>query len=198
MKSKLIFSFTAIVMAAMLVSCGKVPQAQIDAVNSALDSAKVLEADVYVPIEIAAVQDSMKAIMVEVEAQKSKLFRNFGTVEEKLADALDAANKVQADAVAAKDEVKNQVETLITGIRAVIDENTKLFPRAPRGKEGNAVLEQMKTEMTAVESAVTEAQSLYEKGAYKDAFDKVNAANDTAEKINTELKDAIRKVGGRI
>ncbi len=185
-------------MAAMLVSCGKVPQAQIDAVNSALDSAKVLEADVYVPIEIAAVQDSMKAIMVEVEAQKSKLFRNFGTVEEKLADALDAANKVQADAVAAKDEVKNQVETLITGIRAVIDENTKLFPRAPRGKEGNAVLEQMKTEMTAVESAVTEAQSLYEKGAYKDAFDKVNAANDTAEKINTELKDAIRKVGGRI
>lgn len=198
MKSKVVFSFTAISMVVMLAGCGKVPQTQIDAVNSAIDSAKVLEAYVYVPSEMAAVQDSMKAIMVEVEVQKSKLFRKFGEVEEKLTETLEATEKVQTNAVARKAEVKSKVETLLSDINTVIDENTKLFPRAPRGKEGNAVLEQMKTEMTTVESSVAEARTLYDKGAYWDAFGKITAAKETADKINTELKDAIRKVGGRI
>jgi hypothetical protein len=168
-------------MAAMLVSCGRVPQAQIDAVNSAIDSAKVLEADVYVPEKLVAVQDSMRVIMAEVEALRSKLFRNYGTFEEKLAVTLESASRVQSDAVAKKDEVKKEVETLMSDIKVIIDENAKLFPRAPRGKEGNAVLEQMKTGMTAVEASVPEAQALYDKGAYKDAFGKVSAPRDTSE-----------------
>lgn len=192
------FALATMIMVAMMVGCGKAPQAQIDTVNSAIDSAMVLEAAVYVPAEIAAVQDSMKAIMVEVEVQNSKLFKKFGAVEEKLAVTLEAARKAQMSTVSRKDEVKKQVETLMTDIKAVIEENTKLFPRAPRGKEGTEVLAQMKTEMATIEESVAQAQAMYDKGAYMDAFNKVSAAKETADKINTELKDAIRKVGGRI
>ena len=198
MKSILTFCFAAIIMAAMLAGCGKVPQVQIDEVNAAIDSARDIEADVYVPSEFTALQDSMKVIMVDVEAQKSKLFKKFGAVEEKLTAALETAVKVKADAVARKEEVKSQVENLLNDIKGVIEENTTLFPRAPRGKEGNAVLEQMKIEMTTVEASVSEAQTMYDKGAYMDAFNKLSAAKETADKINNELKDAIRKTGDRI
>lgn len=198
MKNKIMFGLVTMLIVTMLSGCGKAPQAQIDAANAAIDSAMVLGAAVYVPAELSAVKDSMEAIMVEVEAQNSKLFKKFGAVEEKLAVTLEAARKVQTGTLEKKEEVRKQVETLMTEIKTVIEENTKLFPRAPRGKEGTAVLEQMKTEMATIEATVAEGQALYDKGEYMDAYNKVSAAKDTADKINTELKDAIRKVGGKI
>jgi hypothetical protein len=198
MKNRILMGFAAIVMVAFLSSCGKVPQAKLDAVNAAIDSAKVLQADVYVPAAFAAVQDSMKAINTEIEAKKSKLFKNFKDAEAKLDQALVAAQTVQTDAVAKKEEVKKSVETLMTDIKAVIEENGNLMKRAPRGKEGAAVLEQMKNEMTTVETSVADAQGMYDKGAYMDAFNKVTAAKETAVKINGELKEAMKKAGIKI
>lgn len=198
MKNRIFLGFAALAMVAFLSSCGKVPQAQIDATNAAIDSAKVLQADVYVPAEFAAVQDSMKAINTAVEAQKSKMFKKFGPVKVKLESTLGLAKKVQADAVAKKDEVKKQVETLLADTKKVAEENGKLMKRAPRGKEGAQVLEAMKTEMATCETSCMDAQGMYDKGAYMDAFNKVTAAKATADKINDELKAAIKKAGGKV
>ncbi|TAL59765.1 MAG: hypothetical protein EPN88_16870, partial [Bacteroidetes bacterium] len=145
MKNKVLMGLAAIAMVAFLSSCGKVPQAQIDATNAAITAAQTAEAAVYVPAEFAAVQDSMKVIMADVEVQKSRLFKKFGPATAKLDQTLAAANKVAADAVTKKAEVKKEVETLMTEIKAVVEENVTLMKKAPRGKEGAAVLEAMKT-----------------------------------------------------
>ncbi len=197
MKNKVLMGLAAITMVAFLSSCGKVPQAKIDATNAAIATAQTAEAAVYVPSAFAAVQDSMKVIMADIEVQKSKLFKKFGPAELKLDETLAAANKVAADAAAKKAEVKKEVETTLTDIKAVITENTDLMKKAPKGKEGAAVLEQMKTEMATIEASVAEAQALYDKGTYLDALNKVKAAKVSADGINTELKDAIAKVKGK-
>jgi len=197
MKNKVLMGLAAITMVAFLSSCGKVPQDQIDATNAAIATAQTAEAAVYVPAELAAVQDSMKVIMANIEVQKSKLFKKFGPATLKLDETLAAANKVAADATAKKAEVKKEVETTLTDIKAVIAENADLMKKAPRGKEGAIALEQMKTEMATVEASVTEAQALYDKGTYLDALNKVKAAKEIAVGINTELKDAIAKVKGK-
>ena len=165
-------------MVAVLSSCGKVPQAEIDAANAAIAAAQTAEANVYVPTEFAAVQDSMNAINAAVEAQKSKLFKKFGPVKEKLAATLTLANKVAADAATKKEEVKAEVTNLMTSIKTVLEENKTLITKAPRGKEGAAVLEQIKTEMATIDSTVVEAQGLFDKGSYMDALNKIKAAND--------------------
>jgi hypothetical protein len=198
MKNKVLMGLAAIAMVAVLSSCGKKPQVEIDATNAAIEAAKTAEAAVYVPAEFAAVQDSMTAIMADVTAQESKLFKKFGPAKAKLATTLTLANQVAANAVTKKAEVKKEVETTMTDVKAVIDENTALMKKAPRGKEGAAALEQMKTEMATIEASVVEAQGLYDKGAFMDALNKVKAAKERATGINTELKDAIAKVkGGR-
>lgn len=197
MKNKVLMGLAAIVMVAFLSSCGKVPQAEIDAVNVAIDSAAKVEAGIYVPTEFAAVQDSMKAIMADVEVQKSKLFKKFGPAKMKLEALLVQTKGVATNAVAKKEEVKKEVETTLTDIKAVIEENGKLFKKAPRGKEGAAVLEQIKTEMATIDAAVVEAQASYDKGTYMDALNKIKAAKERATGINTELKDAIAKVKRR-
>jgi len=197
MKNKVLMGLAAIAMVAFLSSCGKVPQAKVDATNAAIAAAQTAEAAVYVPAEFAAVQDSMKAINAEIEVQKSKLFKKFGPVTIKLDETLAAANKAATDAVAKKEDVKKEVETSLAAVKVVIEENKTLITKAPRGKEGAAVLEQIKTEMTTIEASVVEAQGLFDKGSYMDALNKVKAANERATGINTELKDAIAKVKGK-
>jgi hypothetical protein len=197
MKNKVLMGLAAIVMVAVLSSCGKKPQVEIDATNAAIEAAKTAEAAVYVPAEFAAVQDSMTAIMADVAAQESKLFKKFGPAKLKLDATLALANQVAANAAVKKEEVKKEVETLLTEIKAVIEENTTLMKKAPRGKEGAAVLEQIKTEMATITATVAEAQGLYDKGAFMDADNKVKAAKERAVGINTELKDAIAKVKKR-
>jgi hypothetical protein len=197
MKNKVLMGLAAIAMVAFLSSCGKVPQAKVDATNAAIAAAQTAEAAVYVPAEFTAVQDSMKAINASIEVQKSKLFKKFGPISIKLDETLAAANKAGADAAVKKEEVKKEVEASLAAVKAVIEENKTLITKAPKGKEGAAVLEQIKTEMTTIEASVVEAQGLYDKGSYMDASNKVKAASERATGINTELKDAIAKVHGK-
>ena len=197
MKNKVLMGLAAIAMVAFLSSCGKVPQAKVDATNAAIAAAQTAEAAVYVPAEFTAVQDSMNAINAAIEVQKSKLFKKFGPIEAKLDATLAEANKVAADAAAKKDEVKKECETTMTAVKATVEENNTLMKKAPRGKEGAAVLEAMKTDMAAIEASITEAQGLYDKGTYMDALNKIKAASEKATGINTELKDAIAKVKGK-
>jgi len=193
MKNKVLMGLAAVAMVAFLASCGKVPQAQIDATNAAIEAAKAAEANVYLPAEFGAVQDSMNAVLAEIETQKSKLFKKFGDVKVKLDTTLAAANQVAANVGAKKEEVKKEAETLLNDIKAVIAENAKLLPKLPKGKEGQAVIDQIKADLESVNTAVTEAQGMYDKGAFMDALNKIKAAKEKAESLNTEMKDALTK-----
>jgi hypothetical protein len=194
MKNRILMGMAALAMVVVLASCGKKPQAEIDATNAAIEAAKTAEAPVYLPAEFAAVQDSMSAINTEIAAQESKLFKKFGPAKEKLATTLAAANDLVTKTAAKKEEVKKEVEAGIAEMKTVVEENKTLITKAPRGKEGAAVLEQIKTEMATIETAATEAQTLYDGGKYMDALNKVKASKERATAINTELKDAIAKV----
>ena len=197
MKNKVLMGLAAIAMVAVLSSCGKVPQTEIDATNAAIAAAQAAEANVYVPAEFTALQDSMNAINAAVEAQKGKLFKKFGPIKENLAKTLTLANTVAADAATKKEEVKKEAETLLNDIKAVIEENGKLLLKAPRGKEGAAVIEQIKADMATINTSVADAQALYDKGAYMDALNKIKAAKEKLTCINTELKEAIAEVKKR-
>jgi hypothetical protein len=197
MKNKVLMGLAAIAMVALLSSCGKVPQTEIDATNAAIAAAQAAEANVYVPAEFTALQDSMNAINAAVETQKSKLFKKFGPIKEKLASTLTLANTVAANAATKKDEVKKEAETLLNDIKAVIEDNGKLILKAPKGKEGAAVIEQIKADMATINTSVADAQALYDKGTYMDALNKIKAAKEKADGINTELKEAIAKVKKR-
>ena len=72
--------------------------------------------------------------------------------------------------------------------------NGKLILKAPRGKEGAAVIEQIKSDMATIDASVVEAQGLFDKGSFMDALNKIKAAKEKADGINAELKEAIAKV----
>lgn len=193
MKNKVFMGLAVIAMVAVLTSCGKKPQAEIDAATAAIEAAKTAEAAVYVPAEFAAVQDSLNAAMAAITAKESKLFKNFKGETAKLASVVTLANTVAANAATKKEEVKAEAANLMTGIKAVIEENVKLIPKLPRGKEGAAVIEQIKADVATVDASVVEAQGLFDKGSFMDALNKIKAAKEKAEGLNAEVKEVLTK-----
>lgn len=184
----------ALMMVAILVGCGKEPIAQVDAAKAAVAAAKTAQADIYLPAEFSVLQDSMNVVLAEIESQKSKLFKSFSAPKLKLEQVTTMANEVVAKTGIKKEEVKSADVGLLAEVMTVMEENTGLIAKAPKGKEGQAVLEQIRAEMTEIQGSVTEAQTLVDKGAYMDAHNKVSVAKEKAVGINTELKEAIAKV----
>ena len=195
MKNRLFLVVATIAAVALMTSCGKVPQANLDAASAAIESAKTAQADIYLPGEFAALNDSMTVIMQGVEAQKSKLFKNFKDAKVK-ADALTAlAGQLAGNAAIKKEEVMKEAETMLAQVKTLLADNQTLVVKAPKGKEGKAVLDEIKGEMTVIETSINDAQTLYDSGTnYMQVLDKVKAANEALTAINTELKDAIAKV----
>ena len=180
-------------MVAILAGCGKKPQVEIDATNAAIEAAKAAEADVYLPDEFAAVQDSMNAILADIEAQEGKMFKNYGDATENLASVQALANEVASKVDGKKEEVKAEAETLMNEIETVLTENNRLVARLPRGKEGVAVIEQIKTDLSNVDASVAEAKTAYESGAFMDAYNKLQSAKTKADELNAEMKEALTK-----
>jgi len=193
MKNKILLGLAAIAMVAVLASCGKKPQVEIDATNAAIAAAQTAEANVYLPGEFAALQDSMNAINAKIAEVDGKLFKNYKTVVADLAKVKTAAETVTTNVAVKKDEVKKEAEGLLNNIKAVVAENAKLLPKLPRGKEGAAVIEQIKGDLNAVDATVAEAQSLFDKGTYMDALNKIKAATDKANSLNAEIKEVLTK-----
>jgi hypothetical protein len=78
MKSKFSVGNGAIMAEILFPSCGKVPQAEIDQAESAIDSARIAGAEIYVPSEFARLQNSLNAAKVLLEAHGSKMIENDG------------------------------------------------------------------------------------------------------------------------
>ncbi len=197
MKNKFVLGFVIISFVILLSSCAKVPQAELDAVNAAIENARTTGADVYLPTEFAALQDSMNVINQMVEAQKGKLFGSFKAVNVKIADLTAAATTVKGNVETKKVEVKNEIDTLMVQVTKLVGEAKDLVKVAPRGKEGAAAVDAIKTEIGVVETSVTEATAKLQSGDLMGSLDQMKAAKEKITALITELNNAIAKYKGK-
>ena len=91
--------------------------------------------------DFAALQDSMRAVNENVEAQNGKLFKNFDAVKAQLAVVSQMAADTKAKTETRKEEVKQEVAALQAEVATLVASNNELIAQAPKGKEGAAALE---------------------------------------------------------
>ncbi len=181
-----------------MISCGKVPQTDIDAANAAIDSAKTVGADQYLPDEFMAVQDSLRSALEAIEKAKSKmLFRNYSDASNMLQNVKAMADQTIANTEIKKTQVREEVQSALAEVDSLVAENKVLIVKAPKGKEGKAALDAINVELSAVATAAAEAKTLFDTGNFIGAKEKIMAAKDKAVSINAELKEAIAKVKGK-
>ena len=196
MKNKVFFYVLSLgVMILIASGCQKVPQAQLDLAKAALDSAKTVQADRYLPAEFNAIQDTFNLAVTSIETMKSQSFwkRNYKDATDQLDRVKANADIVITNTAAKKEEVKKLAEAAIVEVNALIAEDKALIKKAPKGKEGKAALEAIQADLTAIETTVTEASGILATGDYLTANDKLTAAKDKALSIKAELQAAIDK-----
>lgn len=192
MRNKL-FSLAIVAMLVLAAGCAKVPQAEIDSAQASLQEAQMAGAEIYQPAQMAALQDSFNKVMEQVEAEKSKFFASYADVKDKLAVISQNALQVQQSTIERKEMIKQEIQASLAEISMLLAENNALIEQAPKGKEGVAALEMIKTDLSVIETSVAETNSLLETGDLVAAQGKASAAKEKALAINTELKTVMEK-----
>lgn len=193
MKKSFLAGVAGLAMVVVLSSCDKLPQEKVDAAVAALDSAKLAEAELYVPELFAQVKDSLASAQNTIETQKSKMFANFDVARTQLDGVVAMAADVKVKSAERKEAVKQEIVAVIAEVGTIVAENTELIKKAPRGKEGASALEAIKADLAGVAAAIAEGQASFDGGVFIPTIDKVKAAKDKALSINAELKAAIEK-----
>ncbi len=198
MKNKFLIGLATLGLSAVLFSsCAKLPQAEVDAANAAIEVAKTAGADIYVHETFVALQDSMNVAMVMIETQKSKLFKKYTPAKEKLVQVATFAGEVKTQSDARKEALRIEADSTIQEVKALLVTNQELVAKAPKGKEGKEALEAIKSELAAIEASNNEAATLLASEQIIPALDKAKAAKEKATAINTELNEVIAKKGKR-
>lgn len=197
MKNKIALAFVMLSAVVLLSSCSKVPQAELDAAKAAIEEARTLQADLYLPAEFNAIQDSMNSINAAIEANKGKMFANFSEVKTKLVQVSELTAALKANTETRKAEVQAEVDAVMTEVNTLISDAKTLVASAPKGKEGKAAVDAISTEIAAVEASAAEATTLVEQGKWIEALDKLNAAKEKVTAVKTELETVIAKFTGK-
>lgn len=197
MKNRL-FLGGAVVMMMVATSCGKMPQENMDATKAAVESAKAAQADIYMAPEFKALQDSMTVVMQTIEAENSKMMKNFDALTVKLDTLKAQAEAIVAAVPAKKEAVKQEAETILSAVKAAIEDTKALLSKAPKGKEGKAALEQISNELNEVAGKVSEEETALAGDVnYVQVLDRLSAAQKSVADLNAELTEAIAKKAGK-
>ena len=177
--------------AILLSSCGSVPQKEIDAAQAALDSAKTIGAEIYASEDFVELQDSLTAILAQIQEEKSDFFANYDSITLQLGYISAQAGEVANQTEVKKVELTSQIQSTIAEVKTLINTNKQIILEAP--KVNGSDLQSIQQELSSIESAVAETDSLLTSGQLIPGLDKAIIAKQKATSINAELQTVVDK-----
>lgn len=180
-----------------LMGCAKVPQAELDGAQAALQAAADAGADAYVADLYQAAQDSFAAAQVEIETQNaaSSFSRDYDRAAALLAFVAETAAQAEAQVAERKEVLRGETQTLIAQAREAVAQTETLLAQAPRGKDGAVALVSIHEDAAAAGTTLQEAQAALEADDVARAHALAQTALDQATALNEELSAAIAKTG---
>lgn len=193
MKTKISAVLLIAAVAMILTGCAKYPENEVKNAQNAVENARSAGAEMYVKDQFNALQDSLNNVLLGLEQQKSKWFPNYEESLAQLTSINSMAESVVTKTELRKSEIRDEIQNTLVQIQNLLAENNQLIASAPKGKEGTEALNQIKEELSVVQTAVDEAGKMLDSGELIATQDKVNTAHQKAAAINAELKDVIAK-----
>ncbi len=190
---KMMFVLPLVALLALVAGCAKPPQADIDAANQALESARAAGASDYAPDSLRAAEDAKAALESELRAQEQKfaLFRSYKKATELATSAKEAAERASADAAEGKQRARREAEALIAEAKTARDEASTMLEKAPRGKGTAADLEALKADLSGVDTSIADAEAAFSAERYLEAKSKAEAAKSSAANVKTAIEQAM-------
>jgi len=184
-----------------LVGCAKPPEAEIAAVNEAVENAQIAEAGSYAPGELEAALEAQRTAIAEVDAQNARfaLTRSYEKAATLLKEAGVAADAARTAAVrnreAAIEQANQAVESLNTMLADAQADLAALAScrRKPKGFAQD--LELMQGRIEAFSGQLAEVEAEIDAERYLAAVDLAKAAEPELAALATDLATARTKLG---
>ncbi len=183
----------------VFIGCAKPPEQEIQKASTAMDAAKIAEAEEYVPESYQVAMDTINAANAAKQEADGKfaLFRSYSKAKALYVSAEALANKAVEDAAAEKERVKQEVTGLLTQAKAVLDSANAALAKAPKGKGSKADIELIKNDLAAAQASFDDANLDFNAGKYKVAKSKVEAAMMKAQSVIEQIEAAKAKKMGK-
>jgi len=181
--------FAALVMAVSMMSCKPAPTAELQAAQAAIDSARVVEADRFLALEFTALNDSLTAAAAAIEAERVKPFgeRDFAPIRTKLETIAAEADTLKANTEVRRAEVRTQVEGLLVELGNLVASNKAALAAVRITPRNRATVERLQNEITVIESAITEINTLVANGDYLTALEKATESQVKATGVQAGI-----------
>ena len=178
----------AVLLIAILVSCGKMPQAEHDAAQAVMDSLKAHKADVYLADEFEEFEEVYENAMESVKAQESKTFKSYGDAKEQLQEAAAMGEELLEQNTEKEAELREEVEDLYEEAYELNNDNKNNIPK--RG--GASTVMAFQKDVNAIASDLEEVKEILdEDGNLMEALDLANEALEEAEDVSSKLASAV-------
>jgi len=173
--------------------CAKEPAEQIQAATAAIEEARVAQASDYAPESLTAAEDAKAALEAELAAQGDRfaLFRSYDKANELAAAATTAGQKARQDAEAGRERMRQEAADQIAELKVAIEEVRTMLASAPRGKGSAADLAVLQTDLTTIETSLSETESSFAAERYLDSKASAEAARQQAEQIRAAIQEAM-------
>jgi hypothetical protein len=191
---------TLVAVAMLAVACAKEPVEEMKAVEQDMAAARTEMVRTYAPESLEKAEKKAAAFSQEIATQKSKwaMSRDYDQALEIAADAREAAKAAEADAVNAREALRQEVRAKIVEAREAVDAALAELGTAPVGKGNKAEIEAMKAEIITAEGTFAVMESHMEAEDYKAARSVADEALATATRITDAIRTAREmKAAGR-
>jgi len=173
----------SLVVAAVLIGCGKPPDAQLEQASGALEAAEAAGAPQYAPEAWNQAKEAADRMKAEQEAQARRfvLFRNWGKVRKLAEEATGLAGAALAEANSRKTQLRGEVSALIAEVEASLQSARGQLARLPRTRGLDAA--SLRSSLDSADRQLAQARSHQSSGAL-----------DRAMAVAAEARDAVNGV----
>lgn len=179
----------AVFLAGMFSGCAKAPDQEYAAAKTAIEAARDVEADTYMPNNFANVQKAFQTAEDELALQNGKfaLSRNYKKAIQLLSNVTTLATELKNDAPGKKEEITTDVENGLASVKKMAEETRVDIKKAPRGTFDKKAKAKMTEDLDAAESTLAQAATEFESGNIMDARQKLGEAQKLLKKIFDKL-----------
>ena len=171
-----------------VVSCGSPPQAELDAAQAALDSAKQAGAEAYAADAYNRAKNTLADAKAKVEQSE------YDAAKTAAIQAKDQADLAKSLAESTKVRIRDEAQAIVTRVSNAIGDAGSAVNGAPRGKGADGDLDQLRADLGQAEAALGDARSSLSSGNFNAALEQAKSADSKLNQVQSDVQVAMKKI----
>ena len=171
-----------------VVSCGSPPEAELEAAEAALESARGAGAEAYA----ADAYDRAKNTLSDARAKVEQ--GDYDAAKTAAIQAKEQADQAKSLAESTKVRVRDEAQAIVTRLSNAIGDASAAVDGAPRGKGADSDLDQLRADLGQAEAELSDARGSLSSSDFNAALEQAKSAESKLNQVQSAVQVAMKKI----